>query len=75
MFEKHDGLNMSFLSEFYKIRKQTLHFIDKYSHSGISSHGGGRGGWIPFWLLNTQKEVLCLSQVSHGGSSTAQRAK
>lgn len=43
MFEKHDGLNMSFLSEFYKIRKQTLQFIDKYSHSGISSHGGWGG--------------------------------
>lgn len=41
MFEKHDGLKMSFLSGFCKIRKQALHFVDEYSSSRISSQVGG----------------------------------
>lgn len=76
MFEKHDGLKMSFLSGFCKIRKQALHFIDECSSSRISSQvGGGGGGWILIWLLNAQKEMLCRSQVSQCCSSTAQRGE
>lgn len=46
MFEKHDGLKMSFLSGFCKIRKQALHFIDECSSSRISSQVGGGGGGV-----------------------------